>query len=441
MGFSLPRHWPFAAGLAGLGLLAGCLAAGGGAFALSGRPALAVIAWTLALLVMVALVRAARRAERATCELVDQLASGAADSPAPLPSAFADLDASIARALAAMQAREARYGASTDADAALLDTVPAALFVTDADGRIVRSNRAARALSTTIPADFAHHPAFASSDSAALLASGPDAGHMLRLTDGRAAHASVALFDLANGAQRRLIAVQSVSAELGAVETDAWHRLSRVLAHEMMNSLSPVISLAESLVALAQNPAADPDRRETAAAAATIARRAQHLMGFVERYRQWLTIPEPQFAPVDLREFAGDLVTVTRKFSSSVEVRLVADTSDAIVTMDRELIGQALLNLLKNGVEAAQGTPGPLVILRYGIDAGIMAFVVEDNGPGLPGNAEDPFLPFYTTKAGGSGIGLAVARQIAIAHGGSLLARTIDRGARFSMCLPLRPDQ
>jgi nitrogen fixation/metabolism regulation signal transduction histidine kinase len=437
MGFSPPRHWPFAAGLAIRGLLAGCLVAGGVALVVSGRPVLGLIAGVLAILTLVALVRAARRAERAMRELIDQVASGANDRPSPLPPAFADLDAAIARAIDAMQARETRHGFETDTQTALLDTVPAALFVTDAYGRLIRSNRAARALAPTISAHFADHPAFVRDDAAALLASSPAAGRMLRLADGRAAHASVTLFDLADGTRWRLIAVQGVSKELGAVEADAWHRLSRVLAHEMMNSLSPVVSLAESMVTLAQDPSADPDRRETAAAAATIARRAQHLMGFVERYRQWLAIPEPQPTPVDLAEFVDEMIELARRFDPRVNVGSRGTVPAASVAMDRELVEQALLNLLKNAVEAAREQPQPYVMIGCHLDGGALTLAIEDNGHGLPASAEDIFLPFYTTKPEGAGIGLAIARQIALAHGGSLTAERMAEGTRFSMHLPV----
>ena len=439
MGFrEAVRHWPFALGLAARGLLAGCLVAGGAVLALSGRLALGLIAWTLAMLTLVALVTAARRAERAMRDLVDQIASGADDLPPRLPPAFADLDAAIARAIAAMAARTLRRGADAEADAALLDTVPAALFVADADDRLVRSNRAARGLAPNAPAGFADHPAFAPADAVALLRCPPDAGRMLRLADGRAAHASVTLFDLPDGTRRRLIAVQPISEGLSAVESDAWHRLSRVLAHEMMNSLSPVISLADSLVDLARDPAADPDRRETGAAAATIARRAQHLISFVERYRQWLAVPQPEPTPVDLAGFAADLARLARGFDPQVRVRMDGLPTDATVAIDRELIEQALLNLLKNAVEAARGQPQPMVTLRYGLDASDVVFAIEDNGAGLPADTEDMFLPFYTTKANGAGIGLAIARQIASAHGGRLTAERKTQGARFILRCPVR---
>lgn len=427
------RHWPFAAKLAARGLAAGCFAAGSGILLLMDRPALAIIASGVAIYAFLALGRAARQAERTMRELADQLAIAAHDKPPSLPAAFADLDAAIVRAIDAMRRREARHRAQAQGDEALLDTVPAALFLIDAAGGLLRTNRAARALAPAAPARFADHPAFAAADAAALLAGHPEAGRLLRLIDGRSAHASVGLFDTADGSRLRLIAVQIVAEKLGAVETDAWHRLSRVLAHEMMNSLSPIISLAETLATL--DPAKAPNRGEAAAAAATIARRAQHLMGFVERYRQCLAIPQPRPEPVDLATFGADMVALAEGFDPRAELRIGDLAPAGVIAIDRELVEQALLNLLKNAVEAATDMPQPIVTLDWHIDGDMLCFTVEDNGSGLPSDAEDIFLPFYTTKADGGGIGLTIARQIAISHGGALTADPLRAGTKVSMRL------
>lgn len=430
------RRWTFAARLAIRGLICGCLSAVGVVLAIDGRPVLGGITWVIAALVAFDLVRVATAAERAMRDLVDQLGSGAEDLPARLPPVFRDLETSIARAIHTTRDRNISCSVQLEADAALLDTVPAALFVVAEDGVLERTNRAARSLTPSAPRRFAEYPAFHPEDAEALLASRPNSGRIVRLTDGRAAHASVALFNIPDGTQRRLIAVQVVSEALGAVETDAWHRLSRVLAHEMMNSLSPVISLAESLVSLAEHPGSDPDGTETAAAAATIARRAIHLMRFVERYRQLLAVPQPELSNVPLKAFSEDLAALVRAIDAGVKVRTVVDPPDLVAPIDRELIEQALLNLLKNAVEAVGGREHPTVTLRCHAEGGEVEFVVEDNGFGLPQLTDDLFLPFFTTKPNGAGIGLAIARQIAVAHNGSLLAAPREQGATFTLRLP-----
>lgn len=434
------RRWTYAAGLAVRGAVCGCLIAAGIALVFWGRPALAAICGAIAVMVGLDLVRNAAAAERAMRDFVDQVACGADDLPIGLPRAFGDLETSSERALRSIQARAASERARQDGDAALLDTVPAALFVIDEGGALVRTNRAARSLALSDPRRFADHPAFCAADVEMLLTGGPVSGRIIRLTDGRVAHASVVLFDVHGGTRRRLIAVQPVSEALGAVEVDAWHRLSRVLAHEMMNSLSPVISLADSLVVLAEQPDSDPDRAQTLAAAATISRRATHLMRFVERYRQMLDLPQPEVAPVPAKDLVEELAALTRALGRGVTVHTAVTPVDLTVSVDRELIEQAMLNLLKNAVEAARDTQRPTITLRAHAEASEIEFVVEDNGPGLPELTDDLFLPFFTTKRDGAGLGLAIARQIAVAHDGTLVAVRRDAGAAFALRIPA-PDR
>lgn len=434
------RRWTYAAGLAVRGAVCGCLVAAGIALLFSGRPALAAICGASAVMVGLDLVRNAAAAERAMRDFVDQVACGSDDLPIGLPRAFGDLENSIGRALRSIHARTASERARQDGDAALLDTVPAALFVIDDGGALVRTNRAARSLALSDPRRFADHPAFCAGDVETLLTGGPVSGRIIRLTDGCVAHASVARFEIPGGSRRLLIAVQPVSEALGAVEVDAWHRLSRVLAHEMMNSLSPVISLADSLVVLAEQPDSDPDRAETAAAAATISRRATHLIRFVERYRQMLDLPQPEIAPVPAKDLVEDLAALTLALDRRVTVQATVTPSDLIISVDRELIEQAMLNLLKNAVEAARDTRCPTITLDCHAEGGEVELVVGDNGPGLPEPIDDLFLPFFTTKRDGAGLGLAIARQIAVAHDGKLVAVRRDAGAAFSLRIPA-PDR
>jgi nitrogen fixation/metabolism regulation signal transduction histidine kinase len=262
---------------------------------------------------------------------------------------------------------------------------------------------------------------------------------MLRLSDGQSALAGVALFTLADGTIRRLVSVQIIAEQLGVVETHAWHHLSRVLAHEMMNSLSPVVSLAESMAALLAQADIDPDRAELAESLALMARRASHLMNFVERYRAMLEMPEALPAPVCLADFARDLARIAQANAPHLAIQARVDPPDLVAAMDRELMEQAVINLLKNATEAVAGLEDPLVHLAMREEDGAILIEVTDNGPGLPAGADTLFLPFYTTKPSGSGIGLAVARQIAHAHGGTLAARPQLHGARFVLTLPGSP--
>lgn len=429
--------WSFASRLALRGALAGGLIVAAALLLWSGKAVSAALALALSAAVGLDLMRVARRAERAMEDLVEQIAIGADDSPPRLDPAFHALDAGIARALAVRRAERIGHAEQVGGLLALLDTVPAALFVTDPFGAILLANRPARGLSSAAARHLGGHDAFAPDDAAALVGAAPGSKRILRLADGRAALAGVALFTLADGTRRRLVSVQIVAEELGAVEAHAWHHLSRVLAHEMMNSLSPVVSLAESMADLLGRRDSTFDRADIAGSLELMARRAGHLMSFVERYRAMLDMPEAVLQPVRMADFAADLIRMATAGMPRLAIRARVEPPGLTVALDRELMEQALINLLKNAMEAVAQTPDPAMELAIRDADGATLIEVSDNGPGLPADPDMLFLPFYTTKRDGSGIGLAVARQIAHAHGGTLVAHPEPRGARFILRLPV----
>ena len=176
-----------------------------------------------------------------------------------------------------------------------------------------------------------------------------------------------------------------------------------------------------------------------------IARRSAGLMSFVERYRRLTDLPAPEPRPVRAGEVAAglDALMAPAMAEAGVDYASVVSPSGLAFSADPELLEQALINLLKNALEAVRGRDGAAVRLGLRLeDSGETAIVVEDNGPGLPqGDPETVFVPFFTTKAGGSGVGLTLARQIALAHGGQLtVAANAPRGAVFELSLPERPD-
>ncbi len=429
------RTWPFGARLVLRASLAGGLLVAGGLLGWSGKPVSASLAIILAIVAWLDMLRVARRAELAMSDLVEQLANGAEDLPPRLDPAFRGFDAAISRAVSARRSARQHQRAETNATQALLDTIPAALFVLAEDGGIVLANRAARRLAPDDLHDFSRHPAFGPSDAQMLAAAQPGSGRILRMRDGRAALAGVALFTLADGTRRRLISIQIVAEELSAVELHSWQHLSRVLAHEMMNSLSPVISLAESLSAMVADPSTAIDQNEIADSLQLMARRATHLMNFIERYRTILDMPEAVPAPVALAPFVADLAQIQRAAAPHVAIRTSVEPFDLVAAIDRELMEQALINLLKNAVEALGDVAEPRIELICRATGGDLTIEVVDNGPGLGSDPDILFMPFYSSKAGGSGIGLAVARQIAQAHGAMLTAESTCSGARFSIRL------
>ena len=172
---------------------------------------------------------------------------------------------------------------------------------------------------------------------------------MIALTDGQRALASIGAFASADG-PRRLIALQGVTSDLDVVEQEAWRDLTRILAHEMMNSLTPICSLAESLADL--GPADDP--AALAEAVEVIGRRSAGLMHFVERYRRLADLPSPEKVAFSASAFVVGLDTLTRGMAAERGVGWEVRVSPADLTLvaDPELIEQAVLNLIKNALEA-----------------------------------------------------------------------------------------
>jgi signal transduction histidine kinase len=205
-----------------------------------------------------------------------------------------------------------------------------------------------------------------------------------------------------------------------------------------MNSLTPIASLSESLEHLMQGRDADP---EAVAALEAIKRRSHGLMNFVERYRAVAELPAPTTGVVDITPF---LDGIERLMSATFRERGIAYASRVVpegiaARVDRELLEQALINLLRNAVEAVAGVPSPLIEIECSQSNTQIAFDVRDNGRGLPDEEPDRLLtPFFSTKPGGGGIGLSVARHVALAHGGQLnMRRRASGGAEFSLVLPV----
>lgn len=320
----------------------------------------------------------------------------------------------------------------------LLDTVmqrsPVALVLEDSHQRVAYANLAARHLLN-------EGRSMNGLDFSALLARGPAP---LRLaaesgTDSlfsaeiagveETFSLSQRLFQL-QGRAHRLYLLQRMTRELSRQEVAIWKKLIRVLSHELNNSLGPIASLAQSGGELARRgdgPAIDM-------AFAAIGERAEHLHRFIARYSEFAKLPAPRPAQVEWRDFGAEI-------AAAHHCRIVEPLPTAAGWFDRAQLEQALINLLKNAHEA--GGPADAIELAVTHLAGEQRIEVRDRGTGMsPAVLSQALLPFYSTKRGGTGVGLALAREIAEAHGGRIrLANREGGGVCVTLALPLQPGR
>ena len=237
------------------------------------------------------------------------------------------------------------------------------------------------------------------------------------------------------GVPQRLLVLSNLSYALRQEERQAWQRLIRVLAHELNNSLAPIKSIAFSLEGLLAQTPPPADREDDLRRGIGVVRaRAESLERFMGAYAQLARLPAPRRQRVAVRP----LVERAARLETRLAVK-VAGGPDVEVDADPDQIEQVLINLLKNAAEAAAETKGGVSIgwSQEGTTAEWLDLFVDDDGPGLP-STTNLFVPFFTTKPQGSGIGLVLSRQIAEAHHGSLALenRRDARGCRARLRLP-----
>jgi two-component system nitrogen regulation sensor histidine kinase NtrY len=236
-----------------------------------------------------------------------------------------------------------------------------------------------------------------------------------------------------HGAPHTLILLSDVSVALREEERQAWQRLIRVLGHEINNSLTPIKSIAGSLRRMAQTgtPSTDFDRPLE-----VIEERAESLNHFLTAYRQLAQLPPPRKQAFPLATFLDQLATLETRLAVQID-----RGPDVSVQADKDQLGQAIINLLRNAAEAAIEAPAraqpPAVSIGWTNGNGEVVIRIRDNGLGIA-NPSNLFVPFYTTKHNGTGIGLALVKSIIEAHQGTItLGNRPEGGAQAEVRLPL----
>ncbi|MEI9807060.1 MAG: HAMP domain-containing sensor histidine kinase [Bacteroidota bacterium] len=238
-----------------------------------------------------------------------------------------------------------------------------------------------------------------------------------------------------DGKLYKLIAFQNVNEALDETESKAWQKLLSVLTHEIMNSIAPISSLAETLknrlqqsVGILNNDTGSVDDLEIGIE--TIKRRSEGLLKFAETYRNLNRITTPNLRKVHVRDIFENLLTLMQPTveQKNIELETILKDTDLTIEADINLLEQVLINLVVNAIEAVKDKPDPRIILTGYISNNRKTVIkVADNGSGIPDEVLDKiFIPFFSTKKSGSGIGLSLCKQIMMLHKGNIQVQSVE---------------
>jgi two-component system, NtrC family, nitrogen regulation sensor histidine kinase NtrY len=243
----------------------------------------------------------------------------------------------------------------------------------------------------------------------------------------------------------RIVTLQNIGTELQQKEVEAWQNLTRVLRHEIMNSMTPIVSLVgtmrlivdEDIEKSTTDHEAVEDLKE---ALQTLEKRSQGMMKFVNAYRDFTTLPKPNLRTVSVKQLLQEVLQLLQAdlIAAGVLWELKVEPESLTVVADSDQLQQVLINLIKNALEAVAGQAHPLIKVIAQMSANQKTTIsIHDNGHGIePEALEKIFIPFYTTKKTGSGIGLSLSRQILQQHNGQLVAQSeAGNGTVFSLFL------
>jgi signal transduction histidine kinase len=310
----------------------------------------------------------------------------------------------------------------------MVQNTPVAMLLVDSTGHVVYANVAARQLlgedrrleGTTLPALLAHAPEALRE----AIARGGDGLFAVPEPDEQIYYLARSAFRL-NGRAHELFVLRHLTAELQREEVRTWKKVIRVISHELNNSLAPIASLAHS----GRELVARGEHDQLALVFDTIAERARHLEQFIGGYAHFAKLPVPRIEAISWSDLVARLRT-------QIDFQIDGPLPDAPVRADPAQLEQALVNLVTNAHES--GSPASEVRLRVTRSANATAIEVSDRGSGMSDAVlEQALLPFYSTKRGGTGLGLALVREIAEAHGGRVaLANREGGGLAVTITLP-----
>src|SRR4051812_18998896 len=434
-------HWSLEQAVVGLCLLSGLPAAIALAWIVWGQNYSFEVRWTLAAVVLVVWIACAAaafqmvtRALYLASNLLGALHEGdySIRGTGAKPGSAVDLVLKEINSLGdTLQRQRSEAMESTALLTSVMGAIDVAVFAFDMDERLVLANPAAERLLNVRSAELLGRHArdlrldrYLTGDTPRLIDRpfGPDSGRLeLRRSGFRR-----------DGKPHQLLVFADLSRALREEEQQAWQRIVRVLSHEINNSLTPIKSIAHSIKRMISRAPDIPRAAEIQDGLNLIETRSGALGRFLRSYAQLAKLPKPQERPIKIGPLAHRVAELENRLPIDV-----APAPDVQIEADPDQLEQLLINIVRNAVDATLDTHGTVAIGWKAVD-GFLEITVEDEGPGLP-DTSNLFVPFFTTKPTGSGIGLALSRQIAEAHGGTLALenRTEARGCRAVLRLPL----
>jgi two-component system nitrogen regulation sensor histidine kinase NtrY len=233
-----------------------------------------------------------------------------------------------------------------------------------------------------------------------------------------------------------IITFQDIRFEIEQKEIEAWHNVIKILAHEMLNSFTPVSSLASTIKSLTENEKGEilnlnelekDDFEDINTAASTIKKRSEGLLVFVKDYRTISNVPVPQLTKINVKQFLKSIKSLMSPITedAKVDFRISPIPSNVSINADSKLIEQVLINLINNSIHALEGRKSPTIKIGCSIESEKTIIIIYDNGMGIEEKIMNQiFIPFYTTKKNGSGIGLSLSKNILKKHEGNLLVNS-----------------
>lgn len=243
----------------------------------------------------------------------------------------------------------------------------------------------------------------------------------------------------------KLISLQNIHAELQQKELEAWQNLTKILRHEIMNSVTPIVSLIGTMQEIVEHDMSPTEEQSEAVgdlreALETIESRSKGIMNFVNAYRDYTTLPKPQFTNVNLKQLINSVSNLLQSDMRAAGITYTAHVSPDNIEIhaDETQLQMVLINLVKNAMDALEHTERPRIQVKGSLgNAQQIVIEISDNGPGIEPEAQERiFIPFFTTKKKGSGIGLSLSQQIIQMHGGQLkVVSPPEKGTTFYVLL------